>query len=181
MRDQLYEGSPLHAYRVEIAPPTKSLALTIDELQRYVSQTVEVPQGGQMAVLLRASRSGFGGELQLELQDAPAGLELTTPFIAADQSFIPMLVKASQDAPLAATLAPLVAETLPDGPNVSGALDQRTMLVRGQNNRDMWGHNSDKLAIAVTRKLPFSIEVEQPQVPLVRRWKYRVCGTGKTR
>ncbi|MCR9293743.1 MAG: serine protease [bacterium] len=168
IRDQLLEGSPLHAYRVEIAPPAKSLALTVDELQRYISQTVEVPQGSQMAVLLRARRSGFGGELNLRLEGAPAGLELKTPVIAANQSFIPMLVKADDDAQPGATLATLVAETLPDGAGVVGSLEQRTMLVRGQNNRDMWGHNSDKLAIAVTKKLPFSIEVEQPQVPLVR-------------
>jgi hypothetical protein len=42
------------------------------------------------------------------------------------------------------------------------------MLVRGQNNRDMWGHSTDRLALAVTEELPFTIEVEQPKVPIVR-------------
>ena len=168
IRDQLQEGSPIHAYRLEVAPPPKSLALTIDELQRYVSQTMEVPQGQQMAVLLRARRSGFGGELGLRLENAPQGLELTTPTMTAKQSYIPMLIRAKPDAPTGAALASLIAETRPDGPGVSGVLDQRTMLVRGQNNRDMWGHNANKMAIAVTEQLPFSISVEQPQVPLVR-------------
>ena len=169
IRDQLNEGSPIHAYRIEVAPPEKSVSLTIDELQRYVSQTAEVPQGSQMAVLLRAKRSGFGGDLGLRLDGAPAGLELVTPTIAANQSYIPMLIKAADDAKPAAALAPLIAETLPDNNSqVSGRLNQRTMLVRGQNNRDMWGHDSDRLAIAVTRRLPFSIELVQPEVPLVR-------------
>jgi hypothetical protein len=40
--------------------------------------------------------------------------------------------------------------------------------VRGQNNRDVWGINSDKLAIGVTEPVGFDIEVVPPQVPLVR-------------
>lgn len=168
IRDQLQEGSPIHAYRIEVGPPPRSLSLTIDELQRYVSQIVEVPQGAQMAVLLRGRRAGFGGDLGLRLENAPDGLELITPTIAANQSYIPMLIKAKPDATPDAALADLIAETLPDGPGVSGTLAQRTMLVRGQNNRDMWGHDSDKLSIAVTKKLPFTLELVQPQVPLVR-------------
>lgn len=42
------------------------------------------------------------------------------------------------------------------------------MLIRGQNNVDVWGHNSTKLALAVIEELPFTISVEQPTVPLVR-------------
>ncbi|MFN3189553.1 MAG: pre-peptidase C-terminal domain-containing protein [Aureliella sp.] len=168
IRDQLREGSPLHTYRIEVGPPPKSLHLTIDELQRYVSQTVEVPQGAHMAVLLRARRAGFGGDLGLRLENAPAGLELVTPTVAANQSYIPMLIKANAEAAPDAALADLIAESPPEGAGMKGVLDQRTMLVRGQNNRDMWGHNADRLAIAVTKKLPFSIEVEQPGVPIVR-------------
>ncbi len=168
IRDQLDEGSPAHAYRIEVAPARASVSLSIDELVRYFSQTVEVPQGSQMAVLLRAQRVNFGGELALSLENLPAGLELTTRTITANESYIPMLIKAAPDAPLGAGLAPLVAETLPDGPGVKGTLNQRTLLVRGQNNRDMWGHNADRLAVAVTKALPFSIEVVQPQVPIVR-------------
>ncbi len=168
IRDQLNEGSPIHSYRIEVAPGQKGLSLSIDELTRYVSQTVEVPQGGQMAVLLRARRSGFGGDLGLRIEGGPAGIELVNPKIAANQSYIPMLVKAAPDAQPNAALADLVAETMPDGAGVKGHLSQRTMLVRGQNNRDMWGHTADKLSVAVTKELPFKIELEQPQVPLVR-------------
>lgn len=168
IRDQLNEGSPIHAYRMEITPTERSVTLTIDELIRYMSQTVEVPRGGQMAVLLRARRSGVSGDLALRLEGAPEGIELTTPTIAANQSYIPLMLKAAANVPPDATLARLVAEVLPDGSDVQGFLDQRTMLVRGQNNRDMWGHNTDKLAIAVTKERPFTIGLEPPQVPLVR-------------
>ena len=42
------------------------------------------------------------------------------------------------------------------------------MLVRGQNNVDMWGHNADRASIAVCDEAPFDIAVDQPKVPLVR-------------
>lgn len=167
VRDQLEEGSAFHAYRIEIAPARASLALQIDELERYSSTVLEVPQGSRMAVLLRAQRANFGGDLSLRMENPLAGLELTTPSIPGAQSFIPMLIRASKDAPIDAGLVSLVAETLPDGAGIKGVLDQRTMLVRGQNNRDMWGHNADRMAIAVTKELPYDIEIVQPAVPLV--------------
>ncbi len=169
IRDQLNEGSPMHAYRIEASPPTPSLSLDIDELQRYISQTVEVPQGGQMAVILRAKRANFGGALNLKLEGAPAGLELVTPKFETNDSFIPMMIRAAKDAPVDAALTGLIAETLPEAqPVVKGELSQRTMLVRGQNNVDVWGHDANKLSLAVIEELPFTISVDQPQVPITR-------------
>jgi hypothetical protein len=168
IRDQLNDGSPMHAYRIEVAPPTASLALGIDELQRYISQTMEVPRGAQMAVILRANRKNFGGELDVRLDNAPAGLELLTPKVPANAGFIPLMIRAKPDAEVSASLAELTAETLPGGPGVKGGLEQRTMLVRGQNNVDVWGHDARHLAVAVTDELPFTISVDQPRVPLVR-------------
>lgn len=169
IRDQLFDGSPAHAYRIEVAPPRPSLTLGIDELARYESQIVEVPQGASMAILVRAQRANFGGDLKIHWEQAPAGLQLSSDAIAADQSFIPLLITAAADAPIDAALAPLRASTMPDAtPAIEGYLNQRTQLVSGQNRVDMWGHNSDRMTVAVTEPLPFSIELVQPQVPVVR-------------
>jgi hypothetical protein len=51
---------------------------------------------------------------------------------------------------------------------LAGHLSQRTMLVRGQNNRDVWGHDADRLATAVTDEAPFHVEITEPKVPIVR-------------
>lgn len=169
VRDQLNEGSPFHAYRIEAAPPKPSLDLDIDELQRYISQTIEVPRGGQMAVILRAKRANFGGPLNLRLEGAPGGLELVTNKFEANESFVPLMIRASKEATPDATLASLIAETLPDTqPVVKGEISQRSMLVRGQNNVDVWGHDANKLSLAVIEEMPFTITVDQPQVPLTR-------------
>ena len=50
----------------------------------------------------------------------------------------------------------------------AGHLAQRTMLVRGDNNRDVWGHDADRMAAAVIEELPFQIEIEVPKAPIVR-------------
>lgn len=169
IRDQLNEGSPTYAYRIEVAPPAPSVALTITELQRYFSQTVTIPQGGRMAVLVRATRRGFGGDLSLQLLEPPKGVQMKIATIPANASYVPVVFEAAADAPVDAALSPLRTETVSaDRATVAGTLEQRTMLVRGQNNRDMWGHDAKRLAISVGEAHPFSIELVQPQVPIVR-------------
>lgn len=168
IRDQLLSGSPFHHYRIEVAPPVASLNFTIDELTRYVAPVVEVAQGNQMALLLRANRSNFGGALNLSLVNAPPGIELVTPTVAADQSFIPLMIRASAESASSAALVQLNGQTSPDGTIVSGGFTQRTTLVFGQNQVDVWGHDANVMALNLTEKLPFSISVDQPQVPLTR-------------
>ena len=41
-------------------------------------------------------------------------------------------------------------------------------LVLGQNNVTFWNRTVDRLAVAVTEEAPYSIEVVEPKVPLVR-------------
>ena len=45
---------------------------------------------------------------------------------------------------------------------------QKTMLVRGDNNREVWDYRSNRLAMAVTEAVPFHVEIVQPKVPLVQ-------------
>lgn len=168
IRDHLNEGSPIHAYRIEVSPPAPSLQLQIAELQRYESQTLQIPRGGRMAVMLSAQRKNFRSDLALKLDGAPAGIEIVDPNIPADKTQVPLMIRAAADAPVDAALSLLTASTVGNDQNITGKLDQRTMLVRGQNNRDMWGHNTDRASIAVCEEAPFDIEVVQPKVPLVR-------------
>jgi hypothetical protein len=79
-----------------------------------------------------------------------------------------VLISAAADAELSGSLAHLVGRPVDEKVQVVGQLDQRTMLVRGQNNRDVWGHDADRMAVAVTEETPFEIEIVQPQVPIVR-------------
>jgi hypothetical protein len=168
VRDHLRGGGPFHAYRVEVKPVVPSLNLTIAELEQYVPTVISVPRGRRMAVMLNSNRANFGGDLSVELKDAPAGMTLDPLTVPAAFGTVPMMVRATPDAAVQGALADLVAKPTTGQPAIEGRIDQRTMMVRGQNNIDVWGHNAKRLAVAVTKEVPFDIQVVQPQVPLVK-------------
>ena len=50
---------------------------------------------------------------------------------------------------------------------LEGHLRQRCMLIRGQNNIDVWGHDADRMAVSLGDEAPFKIDIVQPKAPLV--------------
>ncbi len=168
IQDQLGEGGPDYVYRVEISAPKPTLSLSLPERIQYVPVTVSVPRNNRIAVMVNAARANFGGELKLSVDGVPDGLTVDDVVMPANRSTIPMLFSASNDAPLAGVLADLRAQPTDSKTAVVGHLKQRTMLVRGQNNRDVWGHDAHRLALAVTDESPYSINIIQPKAPIAR-------------
>jgi len=168
VRDQLSDGAPDFVYRVEVTPVQPGLTLSLPERVQYVPITVSVPRGNRTAVMVNAARANFGGELELSTAGLPAGIDTGPVKMAANQSSIPFLFSAQSEAALDGALVDLIGRPVDQNVHVTGHLNQRTMLVRGQNNRDVWGHDADRMAVAVTEESPFSIEIVQPKVPIVR-------------
>jgi len=119
--------------------------------------------------MVNAARANFGGELELSPTGLPAGVTAGPIKMAAKLTSVPVLFSATADASLDGALVDLIGRPVDQKVQVTGHLNQRTMLVRGQNNRDVWGHDADRMAVAVTEETPFSIEIVQPKVPVVRR------------
>jgi hypothetical protein len=168
VRDHLGSGGADYAYRVELTPVEPRLTLGLPERQQYVDVTVSVPRGNRTALLVSAARADFGGELKVDINDMPAGLALETVPMAANQTMVPVLLAAQPEAALAGSLADVVGRPVDEKIKVEGHILQDTLLVRGQNNRKVWGHEAYRMALAVTEEAPFAIEVVQPKVPLVR-------------
>ncbi len=164
--DHLRAGGPDYVYRIEVVPVAPRLTMSVPERFRYVSTVVSVPKGNRMAILVNAARADFGGELSVDFPALPQGMEVQAEKMAANRSQIPVLFTADPAAEPAGALTPVVGRC--EKPPVTGGLDQRTMLVRGRNNRDVWGHNADRLAVAVTQEAPFTLELVPPKVPIVR-------------
>lgn len=158
------------AYRAEIQIQRPFVNTSVNEQERYVSQVVNVPRGARMALEANVLRGFVGGEATIVAADLPAGMTQADAICTPDLGTIPMLFRADAQAANAGKLVDLVA-TIPLSPEakLKGGLQQRSMLVRGQNNVDVWGRTEDKLAVAIVDPAPFDIEVVQPQVPLVRR------------
>ena len=156
-------------YRAEVLLQSPEVGTTVNEQNRYVSQVVNVPRGARMAIETNVVRKFVGGEAKIVAPELPAGMSQSDAICPPDLGTIPMIFRADAAAANAGKLVDLFA-TIATSPqtNVSGPLSQRTQLVRGQNNVDVWGRFESKLAVAIVEPAPFDIEVVQPQVPLVR-------------
>ncbi len=166
--DHLSGGGPNFIYRVELTPVERTLTMVLPERTRYVSTTLAVPKGNRMALMVNATRANWGGDLNVLFENLPQGLTAQTITMAASQTSVPVLFTAAADAPLNGTLAEVIGRAVDENLNIEGRLDQRTMLVRGQNNRDVWGHNAGRMAAVVAEPVPFELEIVQPQSPIVR-------------
>src|SRR5262245_7909098 len=159
IRDQLKGGGADFVYRVEITETKPSLVIRLPERRQYISTTNVVPQGNHNAVMVAAQRQNFNGELAIEFEGLPPGLYAETVPMAAGMQEIPVMFHADPDAAPAGALVGITGRTTDPKLNVVGRLDQRTMLVRGQNNVDVWGHNAERMATVITEKIPYSLEL----------------------
>jgi hypothetical protein len=166
--DQLARGGADYVYRVEVTEVTPSLVIRLPERRQYVSTTLVIPQNNRNALMVAAQRQNFSGELALHFEGLPAGVTATVIPMPAGMQEVPVLFSAAADAPPAGALVGIVGRTTDPKLNVVGRLDQRTMLVRGQNNVDVWGHNADRMATVVAEPIPYSLEIVPPKAPLVR-------------
>jgi hypothetical protein len=171
LHDHLRKGGPTHLYRIELAPVEPKLT-TYPQGEQFAigipNVTAAVPRGNRQAVLIYATRSDWGGDLRVAPEALPPGIEVESDVMPASQPVVPVLFKATQDAPIGGMLTRVLGE--PVDPNVK--LSQRdfnhhSVLVFGANNVDFWSRDVDRLAVAVTEEAPFEIEVVEPKVPLV--------------
>ncbi|MCY2990105.1 MAG: PPC domain-containing protein [Planctomycetota bacterium] len=167
--DHLKAGGPSYVYRVEIALVEASLTMVLPERVQYVPVTLAVPRGNRMALMVNASRANWGGDLNVNVEGLPPGVTLQTIPMTADKTSVPVLFTAAPDAPLNGTLADVVGRPVDPNLKFVGHLAQRTMLVRGDNNRDVWGHDADRMAASEIDEVPFQIEIEVPKTPIVRQ------------
>jgi hypothetical protein len=167
--DHLGRSGKHFVYRVEVNVAEPEVGTTVNELERYVSQVVNVPRGARMAIETNVMRKNVGGEARLAVPDMPAGTNHSDGLCAADLGTIQMILRAEPEAPMGAKLVDLMASlTLSPEKSLVGHLNQRTQLVRGQNNVDVWGRFDERLAVNVVEAAPFDIAIVAPQVPLVR-------------
>jgi hypothetical protein len=166
--DHLKKGGENYVYRVEVTPVVPELTMTLPERRQYVATTLTLPRGNRSALLVAASRANFGGDLNVAFEGLPPGVTVETIPMAGNRSDIPVLFTAAPDAATAGALVHVVGRPVDPNLKIEGRLKQRTMLVRGQNNVDVWGHDADRMAMVVAEEAPFQLELVQPQVPLVR-------------
>jgi hypothetical protein len=166
--DHLRGGSEAHAYRIEIAPILPRLTFSLPERERYVAETLKVPRGNRMALYFNVRRDNFGGDLNVLFENLPPGITAELLPLPANRNEIPVLFTAAPDAAPLATLVDVQGKPTDENIKVVGHFAQRSMLIRGQNNTDVYGHDADRLAVTLTKEVPYRVDIVQPKAPLVR-------------
>ena len=169
--DHLGRGGPDLVYRIEFQPVRPRLSLSIPRVERYgqYRQQIYVARGNRFGTLINASRSNFGGDLILEGAGLPSGIEMVCESMPANMGTMPVVFEAAEDAPLSGKLVDFTARHADENQDIRGAFRNRAdFVIAGPGQSRYRWKSVERLAIAVVEELPFSIEVVEPKVPLVR-------------
>ena len=171
VQDHLNKGGPDYFYRIEVTQATP--LLSISPPPEYIMlgtgvMSLAIPKGNRQAILLNSSRQSFGGDLNLAVSGLPDGVTVEAPTLAASQVTLPVLFTAKADAPLAAKLTDVTGKPVDPNLKVPSEFTQMSVLVIGPNNVNVWNRVVDKLAVSVVEECPYTIEIVEPKVPLVR-------------
>lgn len=168
IRDHLLRGGEDFVYRIEVAPVRPKLAMSLPERRQFEDVTATVPRGNRFAFLIGAVREDFGGPVEPVFEGLPPGVSAELITIPDGSPNAVALLSAAEDAPLEGRLARLEGRATVGEREIIGQLSQRTSLVRGQNNREIWNYEQDRMAIAVGEVVPCQVEIVQPKVPIVQ-------------
>lgn len=169
--DHLSRGGADFAYRVEFQPVVPKLTLGIPRVRRYSQdrQRMYVAKGNRFATIISASRANFSGEIVLEDMELPPGITMIAPAMPKNLNTMPVVFEAAADAPLSGTLVDFRAKLNEEGKDISGRFQNRADFVIAQPGQSLYSWKDvDRLPFAVIDELPFSIDIVQPKVPMVR-------------
>ncbi len=164
--DHLRGGGPGYAYRLEVKLAEPELTLTLPDRRRYEATQINVAQGNRAAVMINATRRRIGGAIDISGLNLPEGVTVTPIQMPANRTTVPLLLTAAADAKLDGRLVNFVGK-IPDNP-IEGKFTQRHQLLIGRNNSVVYDYNADRAAVAVIKASPCTIEIVQPEVPIVR-------------
>ncbi len=169
IRDHLGRGGNAYHYRIEANPVTPHLDFSINEFVQFQEDTLELPAGGRLPFLVTTTRRDVGGPIEFRSENLPQGVTIEAPQLADGQGVAQVVMVAAPDAPLSLKMSQIVGFIAAD-PNrhVESRVRQDAIMVRGQNNRPFFIEALPALAVSVVEPVPFSVEIVQPKVPLIK-------------
>jgi hypothetical protein len=166
--DQLRRFGPDFVYRIEIAPRQPAISVTLRAADRNDSQKykmISVPRGNRLIAVPLVSRSSISCALEFTHSGIPAGLKMTAPHAPKNLNDFPVLFEAAADAPLGGTLCAFTVKDPKTG--LTGPFREQIDHVALNNLGIFHSYKTERIAIAVIDKAPFTIDLFVPPVPLV--------------
>ncbi len=180
IHDHLRKGGADYFYRIEVTPVQPVVTTSIPRVDgnnpaNQDRQTITVPKGGRYASLLLATRTDFGGPLQMGLEKLPPGVALHAEQMDAGQGVVPVVFEAKPDAPTGGFLTAIIATHADPMTKVPCKTAFDSAFSIGQPGQTVYSrHQTNRTAIAVAEAAPYSIEVIEPKVPLVQNGSFNL-------
>jgi hypothetical protein len=190
IRDQLRRTGPDFTYRIEINDKTPAIAATLPTVERVNSQkwkTFPVPRGNRYAAVVNVARENISCDAVLEAASLPGGVTMTAARIPKNVTSFPVVFEAAPDAPQGAGLHAFRIRSEGTPAPLSGPLIDTIHHIDINNEGPYHSASFDRIATAITLEAPFKVDLDTPQVPIVKNGKLalkvraaRVAGyTGK--
>jgi len=171
IHDHLKGGGPDYFFRLEVTAVAATTVLGIpkvdgNNVSNQDRQAVAIPKGGRFATLVSVQRGDWGGPSNFIWAGLPPGVTAAADVIDAGLGFVPVVFEAKPDAANAGAFVPLAVAPV-DGnvkPKNTTSLDVNFNI--GVNNTTFHRNFTDRIAVAVTDPLPFSIEAVEPKAAI---------------
>ena len=144
LADTRSHGGDAFAYRLRISPPRPDFVL------RVTPPGLSIPAGRVVPITVNAFRKdGFAGDIELALENAPAGFALSGGRIPGGRDHVRMTLTAPPKAPAQPVALNLVGRALVDGETIS----RRAIPSENVMQAFLWRHlaPSRELLVAVTK------------------------------
>lgn len=167
--DKLANGDWRFIYRVEatVRLPNLTAFLPRQIRRSQEGQTIQVPQGNRSLMKFGVQRVFFQGAVQGELLELPAGLATSPIRLESDMFWVPVVVSADATAEIGGALVEASVQAPPgNGEGFRGGFAQTVDLVDGPADAIYHQANLNKMAISVTRQVPFKVDIVPPSTSL---------------
>lgn len=168
VQDQLARGGPDFLYRLEVAPIEVGVSVVPYMPGQRDVQSLQLPIGNRMAYMLSVRRKDMGGDMKLTAENLPPGVTVELGDCPNGVGDIPVLFTADPATTSSGRLVDLVVKPADENVKVVGHMDETIEHIRILNNVPVLLHQMKALPAAVVEKAPFSIEVTEPKVPILR-------------
>ncbi len=167
--DKRKNAGTAYSYCVEIAPLQSSLTAFLPRRSKLsqAGQTITIPRGNKTLGFFGLHRDRIEGDVNLAFEGLPQGVSSNVPLVASSQFVVPAVFVADASAATTGSLVGVQC-TLRNGTIgiTTGGFEQIVDLVNGPADSIFQPASVDRLSVAVTHSVPYSIELVKPTVPL---------------
>lgn len=176
IRDTSGAGGTTGVYRIEIEPPrtvvqTLLASATFDWTESTRVTGLSIPRGNRWTLdfsLPRGQWKTLDGEFDFVVNGLPRGVRIVSPPVKPDAGRWPIQFIAEPDAELAGALITLEARPIDSSQSVEVRHQQNVPFINHSGGNAWRVVQTRHYILGVTDPAPFSVDIEEPPVALVR-------------